>query len=153
MSKKIAINEEDVEEPLDESRDDIVQHVTHLPDSPPVTAAPEPVQEQKAESKTRTTQLYKCDYCGKYLTKKSLNYSHRRSCPGRPENQVKPEAKKQEPPPPPEPEPVEEYVPPVQEYVPPVQQYSPQLPTMELLRMERRRQHLAKINRLTQFIA
>ena len=36
----------------------------------------------------RMRELYKCEACGKYLTKKSLNYSHFKTCKGNPENQV-----------------------------------------------------------------
>ena len=87
-------------------------------------------------------ELYKCDDCGKYLTKKSLNYSHAKTCKGRPENQIKE--------PPPQPPPVQQ---PIQQ---PIQQPSyqpPQIPIHEQMRMERRRAHLDKINRLSMFIA
>ena len=77
MSKKITIKEQDVDEPPEESRDEIVQLTAETPapepPPPPATAAPaEPVQ-QKAECKMRMRELYKCEACGKYLAKKSLN--------------------------------------------------------------------------------
>ena len=137
MSKKITIKEEDVEEPYEE----IIEQVDNTPPSPtppPPPPPPQPPQpeKQKAECKMRMRELYKCDDCGKYLTKKSLNYSHAKTCKGRPENQIK-ESPQQ----------------PVQQ---PVQQPSyqpPQIPIHEQMRMERRRAHLDKINRLSMFIA
>ena len=88
-------------------------------------------------------ELYKCDGCGKYLTKKSLNYSHQRTCKGNPANQVaKPQ--KEEPPEPPAEAPIPQ--PPPQQYIP------PPMPLYEQMRLERRRAHIEKINRLAQFI-
>ena len=131
MSKKITIKEEDVEEPYDE----IIEQVDNTPPplEPPPPPEPPPPEKQKAECKMRMRELYKCDDCGKYLTKKSLNYSHAKTCKGRPENQIK------EPPPQP---------PPVQRV-----QQPPQIPIHEQMRMERRKAHLDKINRLSMFIA
>jgi hypothetical protein len=57
------------------------------PPEPPPAPPAEPTQ-QKAECKMRMRELYKCDDCGKYLTKKSLNYSHYKTCRGNLENQV-----------------------------------------------------------------
>ena len=108
MSKNIIIKEEDVEEPYDESRDEIVNKVQAPPappEQPPATAAsPEPAQ-QKAKCKMGMRELYKCDDCGKYLTKKSLNYSHAKTCKGRPENQIKAIPRSQTPPPQPQQQP------------------------------------------------
>ena len=93
MSKKITIKEQDVEEPAEETREEIVEQLnapapsSPEPPTPPATTA-EPAQ-QKAECKMRMRELYRCDACGKYLTKKSLNYSHQRTCKGNPENQTK----------------------------------------------------------------
>ena len=149
MSKKSTIKEEDVEEPYNE----IIEQVDNTPDpipepipeskpEPMPESKPAPPEKQKAECKMRMRELYKCDDCGKYLTKKSLNYSHAKTCKGRPENQIKE--------PPPQPPPVQQ---PIQQ---PVQQPSyqpPPIPIHEQMRMERRRAHLDKINRLSMFIA
>jgi hypothetical protein len=157
MSKKITIKEEDVEEPYNE----IIEQVDNTPTPEPIPEPkPEPTpmpEKQKAECKMRMRELYKCDDCGKYLTKKSLNYSHAKTCKGRPENQRK------EPVHQPVQEPVQQSVqqpvqPPVQQPVqPPVQQPVQQnyitIPIHEQMRMERRRAHLDKINRLSMFIA
>ena len=139
MSKKITITEQDVEEPAEESREEIVKQLDAPAPPPPPATIVEPAQ-QKAECKMRMRELYKCDGCGKYVTKKSLNYSHQRTCKGNPANQVA-KPKKEEPP--------EEdyYQPPPQQYVP------PPMPLYEQMRLERRRAHLEKINRLAQFIA
>ena len=151
MSKKITIKEQDVEEPAEESREEIVKQLSAPapsspePSPPPATAPAEPPQ-QKAESKMRMRELYKCDGCGKYLTKKSLNYSHQRTCKGNPTNQVA-KPKKEE-----APEKEEHYEPP--QYEPPPQQYiPPPMPLYEQMRLERRRAHIEKISRLAQFIA
>ena len=111
-----------------------------MPESKP--ALPE---KQKAECKMRMRELYKCDDCGKYLTKKSLNYSHYKTCRGKPENQIKPEPKPQAPPP----EPVQQMTPPPVYY----QQAPRQIPLYEQMRLEKQRAHLEKIQRLSMFIA
>ena len=148
MSKKITIKEQDVEEPAEETREEIVEQLnapapsSPEPPPPPATAAAEPPQ-QKADCKMRMRELYKCDGCGKYLTKKSLNYSHQRTCKGNPANQIaKPQ--KEEPPEPPAEAPIPQ--PPPQQYIP------PPMPLYEQMRLERRRAHIEKINRLAQFI-
>ena len=150
MSKKFTIKEQDIEAPIEESRDEIVEQVNAQtpphPEHPPPPALPVEPPQQKAECKMRMRELYKCDACGKYLTKKSLNYSHNRSCKGNPENQVtKP---KRESPPEEEPQMPQPYVPPPmpQQYVP------PPVPLYEHIRLERRRAHLENINRLSMFI-
>ena len=143
MSKKIQIKEEDVDEPYEE----IIEQVDNSPPEPPPPDPPPPPQpeKQKADCKMRMRELYKCDDCGKYLTKKSLNYSHYKTCRGKPENQIKPEPRQQTPPPPeptpPPPEPVF------------YQQAPRPIPIHEQMRLERRRAHLDKINRLSMFIA
>ena len=152
MSKKITTKEQDVEEPAEETREEIVEQLnapapsSPEPPPPPATAAEPP--QQKADCKMRMRELYKCDGCGKYLTKKSLNYSHQRTCKGNPANQTaKPQ--KEEPPEPPAEAPIQQ--PPPQ---PPPQQYvPPPMPLYEQMRLERRRAHIEKINRLVQFIA
>ena len=142
MSKKITIKEEDVEEPYDE----IIEQVDNTPEPPPPEPPPPPPPEkQKAECKMRMRELYKCDDCGKYLTKKSLNYSHYKTCRGKPENQIKPDVKPQAPPP----EPVQQMTPPPVYY----QQVPRQIPIYEQMRLEKQRAHLEKIQRLSMFIA
>ena len=112
-------------------------------------------------------ELYKCDDCGKYLTKKSLNYSHYKTCRGKPENQIKPEPRPQAPPPQASPpqdvsatssaknavhfaaEPVQQMTPPPVYY----QQVPRQIPIYEQMRLEKQRAHLEKIQRLSMFIA
>ena len=120
MSKKITIKEQDVEEPAEESREEIVKQLDAPapPPPPPPATIVEPAQ-QKAECKMRMRELYKCDGCGKYLTKKSLNYSHQRTCKGNPANQVA-KPKKEE-----APEKEEHYEPPPPQYEPPPQQIRP----------------------------
>ena len=138
MSKKITIKEEDVDEPYDE----IIEQVDNSPPPEPDPTPPPPPEKQKADCKMRMRELYKCDDCGKYLTKKSLNYSHYKTCRGKPENQIKPEPEpRQQTPPPPPPEPVF------------YQQAPRPIPIHEQMRMERRQAHLDKINRLSMFIA
>ena len=140
MSKKITIKEQDVEEPAEETREEIVKQLDAPAPPPPPATIVEPAQ-QKAECKMRMRELYKCDSCGKYLTKKSLNYSHQRTCKGNPANQVA-KPKKEE-----APEKEEHYEPPPQQYIP------PPMPLYEQMRLERRRAHIEKISRLAQFIA
>ena len=128
MSKKITIKEQDVEEPLEESRDEIVQQLTAEtpapePPPPPATAAPAEPAQQKADCKMRMRELYKCEACGKYLTKKSLNYSHFKTCKGNPENQVAKPKKEQPSVDEYEPLPQHNQQPPPQQ--PPRQQYVP----------------------------
>ena len=147
MSKKITIKEEDIEPPPEESRDDIIQQVSAPPPPSPPPPAAEPPTQQKADSKMRMRELYKCDGCGKYLTKKSLNYSHQNTCKGNPANQAKPPPKQCE-------EPVTiEYV----EEATPVKPPEPpplyhNLPLYQQMAIERRRAHLEKIERLKRFI-
>ena len=160
MSKKITIKEEDVEEPYEE----IIEQVDNTPELPDVTSTssaknavhfaaeppPPPPEKQKAECKMRMRELYKCDDCGKYLTKKSLNYSHYKTCRGKPENKIKPDVKPQAPPPQaPPPEPVQQMTPPPVYY----QQVPRQIPIYEQMRLEKQRAHLEKIQRLSMFIA
>ena len=85
MSKKITITEQDVDEPYDE----IIEQVDNTPPPEPDPTQPPPQPEkQKADFKMRMRELYKCDDCGKYLTKKSLNYSHYKTCRGKPETKL-----------------------------------------------------------------
>ena len=103
MSKKFTIKEQDVEEPAEETREEIVEQLnapapsSPEPPPPPATAAPAEPPQQKADCKMRMRELYKCDGCGKYLTKKSLNYSHQRTCKGNPANQVAKPTKEEAP--------------------------------------------------------
>ena len=59
MSKKVTIKEQEIEEPVEESREEIVQQISN----------PTPPEPQKADARMRVRELYKCDDCGKYLTK------------------------------------------------------------------------------------
>ena len=86
------------------------------------------------------------------MTKKSLNYSHKRTCPALPENQNKPKPQPQpvkeeikEEVKPEEPEPV--YEQPNYYFEPPQMSYH------ERMRLERRHLHQQRIALLTQFIA
>ena len=146
MSKKNTITEHDVDEPYEE----IIEQVDNSPPEPPPPDPPPPPEKQKADCKMRMRELYKCDDCGKYLTKKSLNYSHYKTCRGKPENQIKPAVKPQAPPPQaPPPEPVQQMTPPPVYY----QQVPRQIPIYEQMRLEKQRAHLEKIQRLSMFIA
>ena len=152
MGKRITIKEEDVDEPYEE----IIEQDDNSPPEPPPPDPPPPPQpeKQKADCKMRMRELYKCDDCGKYLTKKSLNYSHYKTCRGKPENQIKPDVKPQAPPPEPKPqapppEPVQQMTPPPVYY----QQMPRQIPLYEQMRLEKQRAHLEKIQRLSMFIA
>ena len=142
MSKKITITEQDVDEPYEE----IIEQVDDTP--PPEPPSPPQPEKQKADCKMRMRELYKCDDCGKYLTKKSLNYSHYKTCRGKPENQIKPEPR-QQPKPEPTPEPVQQMTPPPIYY----QQAPRQIPLYEQMRLEKQRAHLEKIKRLSMLIA
>ena len=88
-----------------------------------------------------------CDLCGKFLTKKTLNYSHKKSCSALPENQNKPK-----------PEPPKEIIKEVVQEEPehtiyqPLHQ-EPQIPYYQRMRMERRQLHNERIRLLSQFIA
>ena len=142
MSKKITIKEEDVDEPYEE----IIEQVDNTPTPDPIPESkpepkPEPApmpEKQKAECKMRMRELYKCDDCGKYLTKKSLNYSHAKTCKGRPENQMK------EPVQQPVQQPIQQ---PIQQPVHQPIQQPPQIPIHEQMLMERRRAHLVRPNK------
>ncbi len=76
MVKQVRIIENPIDEP-EESRDEIVQQVNESPPPPP---PPSPADLPKAEAKSRIRELYRCELCNKYLTKKSLNYSHQKTC-------------------------------------------------------------------------
>ena len=69
MSKKITIKEEDVEEPYDEIIEQVDNTPSPEPPPPLEPTPPPPPEKQKAECKMRMRELYKCDDCGKYLTK------------------------------------------------------------------------------------
>ena len=99
----------------------------------------------KPLTKTRVNNLIQCPDCGKYLAKKTLNYSHKRTCPALPENQNKPKVEKKEVKLDPVPEVYQEPV-----YEPPPQ---PQIPYYERMRLERKQMHNERIRHLSQFIA
>ena len=72
MTKKVKIVEVDVEEiEPEETREDILQAINTSEPDPPA----EPTQQIPA-TKQRVNNLIKWELCGKYLTTKSLNYSH-----------------------------------------------------------------------------
>ena len=142
MSKQVTIHEEDICDQAEDSRDEIVEQLTNPP--PPML---DPIVSQKAEARMRVRELYKCEGCNKYLTKKSLNYSHHKTCAGNPENQIK-----REPPPkyeerPPSPRPIQQ---PIQQ---PTQIPVRQISLYDPMRIERQRQHHDNISRLAMFIA
>ena len=64
MSKIVVINENIIDEP-EETREEILEQIEE-----PQAPAPKQGAPQKAEGRTRMRELYRCEYCGKYLTKK-----------------------------------------------------------------------------------
>ena len=78
MPKKVVIKENTIEAP-EETREEILEHVEQAEVQPPPL---ERQPTQKADGRTRMRELYRCEYCNKYLTKKSLNYSHAKFCRG-----------------------------------------------------------------------
>ena len=152
MSKNIVIKEEDLDNQEDQSREEIIEEV-NKPEEPKPIEVCEPIK-QKADSRMRMRELYKCDLCGKYLTKKTLNYSHQKSCTGNPNNQkpiIPPMAQQIEEPPKQVEFVMKEETPPSQQIMTPVQPQR-QIPIYQQMAMERRLAHLQKIDRLKQFI-
>ena len=100
--------------------------------------------------KQRVNNLVKCELCNKFVTKKTLNYSHAKTCKGNPENQKPPEPVREK-----SPEPVQETTPePFQQFVPPQYGATQYIrPTYQQLKLDQRRAHLERINRLARFIA
>ena len=128
MPKKVNIVENDIEPP-EETREEILQQIEEAPK--------EEIQPKKVEGKTRMRELYKCEHCNKYLTKKALNYSHTQYCKGlRPQQPDEETTCVEPPPPPPQPQLLER----------PMSVY-------ELLRRERQQLKNERIQRLAQFIA
>ena len=87
-----------IEETPQETADEI--EPDELQPQPP--AEPAPVEQKappKADGRTRMRELYRCEYCNKYLTKKSSNYSHAKYCKGQQPEQVQECAPVQETPP------------------------------------------------------
>ena len=145
MSKKVNIVEEDIPEPVEETRDEIVEQVNIPPEPTPTVCLP--------ATKQKVSNLFQCPACGKYLTKKSLNYSHKRTCPALPENQNKPKPQPQ-----PVKEEIKEEVKPELKEEPDYEQPNyyfepPQIPYHERMRLEKRHLHAQRIRLLTQFIA
>ena len=130
MSKKVVIKENIIDEP-EETREEILEQIEE-----PQAPAPKQSAPQKAEGRTRMRELYRCEYCGKYLTKKALNYSHTKYCKG------------QQPEQPPEEIPQE-----VCEIIEPQLQPQPQLSIMEQIRQQRLEAKRERIARLSQNIA
>ena len=96
MPKKVLITENLIEEPQQEITDEPAE------EQPETPAEPVPVEQKappKADGRTRMRELYRCEYCNKYLTKKSLNYSHAKYCKGQQPEQVQECAPVQETPP------------------------------------------------------
>ena len=72
MPKKVVIKESSVE-PAEETQEEIVEPVEPEPTQPQPPAEPPPLERrpsQKADGRTRMRELYRCEYCNKYLTKK-----------------------------------------------------------------------------------
>ena len=126
MSKKVVIKENIIDEP-EETREEILEQIEE-----PQAPAPKQSAPQKAEGRTRMRELYRCEYCGKYLTKKALNYSHTKYCKGQQPEQL-PEEPTQE----------------VCEIIEP----QPQLSIMEQIRQQRLEAKRERIARLSQNIA
>ena len=82
MPKKVVIKENNIGAP-EETREEILEQVeqatTEAPSEPPPVERQPPL---KAEGRTRMRELYRCEFCNKYLTKKALNYSHAKYCKG-----------------------------------------------------------------------
>ena len=147
MSKTVTIIEEDIPE---ETREEILENMNE----------PEPVVEicqevKQPATKQKIRNLIQCTLCGKYVTKKTLSYSHKKSCPALPENQNKPKPEKAEPK-----EVIKEVVQEEPEHTvyqqePPYQpsHQEPQIPYYQRMRMERRQLHNERIRLLSQFIA
>ena len=96
MPKKVLIKENFIEETPQEITDEPAK------EEPETPAEPIPVEQKalpKADGRTRMRELYRCEYCNKYLTKKSLNYSHAKYCKGQQPEQVQECAPVQEAPP------------------------------------------------------
>ena len=129
MPKKVNIVENDIEPP-EETREEILQQIEEPPK--------EEIQPKKVEGKTRMRELYKCEHCNKYLTKKALNYSHTQYCKGLRPQQPDEETTVAEPPPPPPPQP---------------QPLERPMSVYEQLRRERQQLKNERIQRLAQFIA
>jgi hypothetical protein len=135
MTKQVTICEEDVQEcEAEESREDILQAINTPEPAPPSSPVQQPM-------KQRVNNLVQCELCNKFVTKKTLNYSHAKTCKGNPENQVKQKT-------PEEPEPIQEALPePFQQFVPPQYGATQYIrPTYQQLKMDQRRAHLEGIN-------
>ena len=162
MSKKITIKEQDVEEPAEETREEIVNQLNAQappppePPPPPASATSAEPAQQKADCKMRMRELYKCDACGKYLTKKSLNYSHFKTCKGKKVEKSPRSYNVEATKPRPMPNDVTPPLPPTEEVHKvnePQTLRPPSVPLHEQMRMERRLARLNKINRLSMHIA
>ena len=149
MSTKVTIIEEDIPE---ETREEILENMN---EPEPVEVCQEVQEVKQPATKQKIRNLIQCTLCGKYVTKKTLNYSHKRSCPALPENQNKPKPEKAEPK-----EVIKEVVQEEPEHTvyqqePPYQplHQEPQIPYYQRVRMERRQMHNERIRLLSQFIA
>ena len=52
-------------------------------------------QPSDAEKTTRTNELVKCEKCGKYVTQKTLKYTHHKTCSANTDKQTKPKKKEE----------------------------------------------------------
>ena len=121
----------------------------------PVEVCQEVQEVKQPATKQKIRNLIQCTLCGKYVTKKTLDYSHNMSCPALPENQNKPKPEKAEPK-----EVIKEVVQEEPEHTvyqqePPYQplHQEPQIPYYQRARMERRQMDNERIRLLTHFIA
>ena len=127
MPKKVLIKENLIEEPQQEITDEPAEEQPETPAEPAPQKDP-----HKADGRTRMRELYRCEYCNTYLTKKASNYSHAKYCKGQQQERVE------------EPVPTE----------PSVQEEPPsRLSIMEQIRQEKYMLKQERIRRLAQNIA
>lgn len=85
------IHEEQVEEEKPEPKKKTQPKSTKLvivPVAQPKAEPPPPTQAEPPTPKIRQQELLECPDCKKMLTKKTLNYSHKRICPGKNTNTI-----------------------------------------------------------------
>ena len=100
MPKKVLIKENLIETP-EEATETNLEQVEPAEAQPQPPVEPPPLEQKappKADGRTRMRELYRCEYCNKYLTKKALNYSHAKYCKGQQPQQVEECAPVEEPP-------------------------------------------------------
>ena len=79
MNRTVTIIEEDIPE---ETREEILENMN---EPEPVEVCQEVQEVKQPATKQKIRNLIQCTLCGKYVTKKTINYSHKRSCPALPE--------------------------------------------------------------------